>query len=118
MGWSKEYSFLDREVLSKIVPAPASPSSPLGEYYVLGMIRDNADDDQLFLKINENGDEIFRKELDFNDDQLRSGILLLENGNYLFFGSWGGGGQIGIANQDITAAAYLEITPGLSLIHI
>ena len=108
--WSKEYDFGRRESLTRIASAPSSGGSLL-EFYVLGIIVEPQtfnQDDVILLKIDEDGDEIFRKSLDNSgeDDQLQSDFLRLENGKYIFMGSKGSFALLGVMDEFATKAYF------------
>ena len=104
LAWSKEYSFGGRESLTKILPA-SDPSQTVTEFYALGILLQGGDD-QILLKIDEDGTELSYKRLDYTDDQLQSGFLQLSNGDYVMMGSTGNSAQLGRITADGSAAFY------------
>lgn len=100
--WSKEYNFVNREFLSKIEKTEDS-----SEFYVLGSetnIGNCCQEDLILLRIDEDGNEIFRKRIDYQgeDEQLYSGFLRLQNGDYIVMGGKANQGQIGVLDASIS----------------
>ncbi len=106
LAWSKTYQLEEKSTLNRILEAPAEPGGTSSTYYyAYGGIKQSGTfntDDQLLIKIDENGNEIFRRTLDFSgeDDQLFIDFFKLENGNYVFVGNKSTIGLVGLMTED------------------